>query len=105
MSTKEQITVRIAGREHTLNCAPEDGADLAAAALEVDRRVQTLKQSNATLSSEKAIALASLDIAFELTRTRRGAPVPSPSTSSADTDVLSQKLDEVAKRLQGALDV
>ena len=96
--SKEPITLHIAGKEHKLTCLPEDAPDLAAAAQEVDRRVDVLRSASNTLSSEKAIALAALDLAFELTKNRRA---PSAATSPA----ASKKIDDAISRLQGALDL
>lgn len=96
--SKEAITLYIAGKEHKLTCSAEDAPELAAAAQEVDRRVEVLRSAGSTLSSEKVIALAALDLAFELTKARRS---PAAATSPA----ASKKLDDAINRLQGALDL
>ncbi len=100
MSNRETVTLRIAGKDHTLACDPCDAPGLAAAAQEVERRVHKLREAQPQLSSERAITLAALDIAFESARGGSG--------NSADPSRISkinERLDDALDRLQGALDL
>lgn len=101
MSVRETVTLRIAGKDHTLSCDPADAPGLAAAAQEVERRVQRLREAQPQISSERAMALAALDIAFEASKAGAGEPTANP----AQVERLNRRLDEALDRLQGALDL
>ena len=98
MSQRETVTLRLAGKDHTLACDPSDAPGLAAAAQEVERRVHKLREAQPQLSSERAITLAALDIAFEASKNK--------SSGGADPQriqQINQRLDDALDRLQGAL--
>lgn len=102
MSTKETVNLRIAGKDHALSCDPKDAPGLAAAAQEVERRVQKLREAQPQISSERAITLAALDIAFEASKGQSGGI---GAAESAKVETLNRRLDEALDRLQGALDL
>ena len=101
MSDKETVNLRIAGKDHALSCDPNDAPVLAAAAQEVERRVQKLREAQPQISSERAITLAALDIAFE---SAKGGKLGG-GVDSGKVEQLNRRLDEALDRLQGALDL
>ena len=100
MSNRETVTLRIAGKDHTLACDPSDAPSLAAAAQEVERRVHKLREAQPQLSSERAITLAALDIAFESAKGGSGG-----SAYPSRISKINERLDDALDRLQGALDL
>lgn len=104
MSDKQTLTLRIAGKDHTLSCDPEDAAGLAAAAQAVDQRVAKLRASNSQIPSERAMALAALDIAFEYAKLQQQPPSQA-GVSHERIERLNQRLDQAIESIQGALDV
>lgn len=102
MSDKQKITLRIAGKDHVLSCSPEDASGLAAAAHSVDQRVSQLRSANAQITSERAIALAALDIAFEHAKLQQATAAPDSGTAinHAKIEQLNQRLDKAIASIQ-----
>ena len=105
MSDKQTISVRIAGKDHKLTCDPSDAASLAAAAQAVDMRVEKLRSGNGQITSERAMALAALDIAFEYAKLTQGGVGLGPSVDEGRIEKLNRRLDQAIESIQGALDV
>ncbi|QGG79300.1 cell division protein ZapA [Litorivicinus lipolyticus] len=104
MSDKQTISVRIAGKDHKLSCEPQDAASLAAAAQAVDMRVEKLRASSSQITSERAMALAALDIAFEYAKLTQSGHSHS-TVDAGRIEKLNQRLDQAIESIQGALDV
>ena len=102
--TRETLTIRMAGKDHQLSCQPEDAPGLAAAAHEVESRVQKLRKAQPSITSERALALAALDIAFESAKSGTLIPTAVDAESEAKVQAMNHKLDQALARLGQSLE-
>jgi cell division protein ZapA len=88
------LDVRIAGRQFTLACAPDERADLEAAVAMVSERVDEAYALAANSGTERLLLLAALNLAHDLRRLRNVRGGGASATSSAGTDAELKKLRE-----------
>jgi cell division protein ZapA len=89
------LEVRIAGRQFTLACAPDERADLEAAVALVSERVDEAYAQAAHSSAERLLLLSALNLAHDLRRVRQGRGESTPSLSSFDAEIkqLREKIE------------
>jgi cell division protein ZapA len=94
------LDVRIAGRQFTLACAPDERADLEAAVAMVSERVDEAYALAANSGTERLLLLAALNLAHDLRRLRnvRGGAAAPASTSGADAE-LKKLREQIEKHL------
>jgi cell division protein ZapA len=88
------LDVRIAGRQFTLACAPDERADLEAAVAMVSERVDEAYALAANSGTERLLLLAALNLAHDLRRLRNVRGGDAAPAASAGTDVELKKLRE-----------
>jgi cell division protein ZapA len=88
------LDVRIAGRQFTLACAPDERADLEAAVAMVSERVDEAYALAANSGTERLLLLAALNLAHDLRRLRNVRGGGTAPASTAGTDAELKKLRE-----------
>ncbi|TDR16835.1 cell division protein ZapA [Marinicella litoralis] len=80
--SQTKITVRILNREYQFACEEDERTSLLAAADYLNKSMQTIKEKNSTMSSDKIALMAAMNISHEL--------IKSQSTNNYyDTEVVS----------------
>ncbi len=98
MSNPNSIDVRIAGRQFTLACAPDERADLEAAVAMVSERVDEAYTQASNSGTERLLLLAALNLAHDLRRLRNvrggGAATLASANSDAELKLLREKIEK-----------
>jgi cell division protein ZapA len=98
MSNANSIDVRIAGRQFTLACAPDERADLESAVAMVSERVDEAYAQASNSGTERLLLLAALNLAHDLRRLRnvRGGSAATVVASNADAElkILREKIEK-----------
>jgi len=99
-----QVTVRVGGYSHPVSCEDGQEAHLVALALEVDRRVSSVRTMGGSYGESRLLLLASLlladevhDLKVELAQARAGIVPAVPPTDPR----LAERLARVAQRIEG----
>ena len=95
-ASPNSIDVRIAGRQFTLACAPDERADLEAAVAVVGERVDEAYAQAANSSAERLLLLAALNLAHDLRRLRnvRGGGAAASSIADTELKILREKIEK-----------
>ncbi len=96
------VEARIAGRNFTLACEPDEKADLEEAVRLVSERVDEAYAQSNTASAERLLLLAALNLAHDMRRLRgaRGgtfsAAVASSKSDATDADLIAlrERIDQ-----------
>ncbi len=103
-----QVTVRVGGYSHPVSCEDGQEAHLVALALEVDRRVASVRTMGGSYGESRLLILASLlladevhDLKVELAQARAGLLPPGTRIESATDPALADRLARVAERIEG----
>ncbi len=95
MSSNEPVSVHILEREYTIGVEPGERSSLMAAAKLLDAKMREVRGSNKMAAVDRVAVLAALNMAHELQQLR--------DENSARERELSRTLDELHRRLDGAL--
>lgn len=68
----EPVNVRILDREYLVGCAPEERAELVAAAQLLDARMREIRGGNRMAGIDRIAVLAALNLAHELMQLKHG---------------------------------
>lgn len=77
------VTVRILGKEYTVNCPPEEHEALVKSADYLNERMTTIRRRGKALGTEKIAVMAALNIARELLELQGVEGVAAPDSVSA----------------------
>lgn len=97
MSNANSLDVRIAGRQFTLACAPDERTDLEAAVAMVSERVDEAYALAANSGTERLLLLAALNLAHDLRRLRNvrgGAAQPPNASADAELKKLREQIEK-----------
>jgi len=89
------ISVRILDKEYRISCAPDEQADLRESARLLDERMREIRQTGRVLGADRIAAMAALNIAYELAKTKT-----SQTQGKQDFD---RRLGDLQRRLDDAL--
>ena len=92
------VTVKLLGREYTVNCPPEEHASLVASAAYVNDRMLAIRRRGKTLGSERIAVMTALNLARELLSLRGDDIVAPPKQEAID------RLQKIGAELDSALD-
>jgi cell division protein ZapA len=92
----EPVNVRILDREYLVGCAPEERADLVAAAQLLDARMREIRGNNRMAGIDRIAVLAALNLAHELMQLKHGA-------DDRDREI-GRTLGELNRKLEGLLE-
>jgi len=95
VSSNEPVSVHILEREYTIGVEPGERSSLMAAAKLLDAKMREVRGSNKMAAVDRVAVLAALNMAHELQQLR--------DENSARERELSRTLDELHRRLDGAL--
>lgn len=93
------LDVRIAGRQFTLACAPDERADLEAAVAMVSERVDEAYAQATNSSAERLLLLSALNLAHDLRRLRNVRGGALAGSSIAADQELKQLREKIEKHL------
>ncbi|WP_301282759.1 cell division protein ZapA [unidentified bacterial endosymbiont] len=89
------VSIQILGRKFTVNCPVEEQADLQQAVINLNERLQDLKQRLKVVNSEQLVMVVALNLCNELLQSKQ--------RSREQFDVVLSKTGQLQKRLEQAL--
>jgi cell division protein ZapA len=66
VTTEQQLTLTIAGRDYRVACAPQERDDLLACARYVDMKMNAIREGGKVMGADRVAVLAALQMAQEL---------------------------------------
>lgn len=87
------ITLRLMGREYTVNCPPEEHETLIASAEFLNERMSAIRKRGKALGAERIAVMAALNIARELLELREQGGASGPTADAAAERVKQMRLD------------
>jgi len=87
------ITLRLMGREYTVNCPPEEHETLIASAEFLNERMSAIRKRGKALGAERIAVMAALNIARELLEMREEGSPTGPNAGAAAERVKQMRLD------------
>lgn len=91
----EPVNVRIADREYTVACEPHEREGLIEAARLLDGRMREIRAANRMAGIDRIAVLAALNLAHELSQTRR--------TDDRDQREIALTLDDLSRKMDRLL--
>ncbi|OUS14059.1 cell division protein ZapA [Gammaproteobacteria bacterium 53_120_T64] len=95
MSASNTVTILVLDKEYQVQCPPEQREALQRAALELDQRMRTIRQSGSVIGLERIAIMAALNLSYDLLETQDQA-----SESALDSDDLERLDQKVFQALQ-----
>lgn len=93
------VTVRILGKEYTVNCPPEEHEALVKSADYLNERMTTIRRRGKAMGTEKIAVMAALNIARELLELQGVEGVAAPNAEAA------QRLRQLALDIDSTLEL
>lgn len=93
----EPVNVRIADREYMVACEPHERESLIEAARLLDGRMREIRTANRMAGIDRIAVLAALNLAHELSQTRR--------TDDRDQREIALTLDDLSRKMDRLLAV
>ena len=87
------ITLRLMGREYTVNCPPEEHETLIASAEFLNERMSAIRKRGKALGAERIAVMAALNIARELLELREEGSGAGPNAGATAERVKQMRLD------------
>ena len=97
MSNSEPVGVRVLDREYTVGVSAEERDGLLAAARLLDARMRELRGNNRMVALDRIAVLAALNLAHELSQTRR--------TDDRDQREIATTLGDLSRKMDRLLAV
>jgi len=96
------LTIRIAGRDFTVACAPGEEGHIDSLGRVIDGRLSDLGEDPRAMSETRALLFASLLLADDLhdLRTKAAQPVPTDPALVARIEALADRLENIAMHLE-----
>ena len=66
MSTSDTVTILVLDKEYQVHCPPDQRDALQRAALELDQRMRTIRQSGNVIGLERIAIMAALNLSYDL---------------------------------------
>lgn len=89
------VVIRLMDREYQIKCPPEKLADLQEAAIYLDTKMRQAHESGKTLSIDRIIMIAALNISNELVSLKR--------QKNSFIDNMSLRIQEIQNKIEQAL--
>lgn len=93
LEKKESVAVTVSGKTIRLSCPVSEVENLQKAAQEVNDRIKKMRESKMNLSAEQFLIMTSIELAFDLAKSRDSKP----------QDEFTEKLKDIQDFLSSAL--
>ena len=97
MSTSDNVTILVLDKEYQVHCPPDQRDALLRAALELDQRMRTIRQSGNVIGLERIAIMAALNLSYDLLDSQHRAT--ESETNSADLERLDNKVFQALQAL------
>lgn len=95
MSTSDNVTILVLDKEYQVHCPPDQRDALVRAALELDQRMRTIRQSGNVIGLERIAIMAALNLSYDLLDEQHRA-----SENNANNENLERLDNKVFQALQ-----
>ncbi|OUS18209.1 hypothetical protein A9Q88_01460 [Gammaproteobacteria bacterium 50_400_T64] len=95
MSTSDNVTILVLDKEYQVHCPPDQRDALLRAALELDQRMRTIRQSGNVIGLERIAIMAALNLSYDLLDSQHRA-----TESEANNEDLERLDNKVFQALQ-----
>ncbi|AWN14334.1 cell division protein ZapA [Salinisphaera sp. LB1] len=101
--TQTALTVRILGRDYSVNCPEGEREALLRSAEHVSKRMSAIQRQGKTLGSERIAIMAALNIARDLLDLQRQVERRDAGLADSDEE-MTERLSQLQLRIESALD-
>ncbi len=95
MSTSDNVTILVLDKEYQVHCPPDQRDALVRAALELDQRMRTIRQSGNVIGLERIAIMAALNLSYDLLDAQHRA-----KESEANSEEIERLDNKVFQALQ-----
>jgi len=95
VSTSDNVTILVLDKEYQVHCPPDQRDALLRAALELDQRMRTIRQSGNVIGLERIAIMAALNLSYDLLDSQHRA-----TESEANNEDLERLDNKVFQALQ-----